>query len=361
MKKVLKIVLAVALLLTAVAGFAACSSEEEDTGIQVALLTHSPETVRDDGSFNEGAWNGISNFLTSQGLPLTDGVHWQFFSPHAADDAVRLDLIEQAINWGADVLVLPGWQWANAATEAQTVFEDAVFIILDEVPAELNSNTIAVTFAEEAAGFLAGYAAVRDGFTELGFMGGISVAPVVRFGHGFLQGAEHAANQMGLEQGAITIMYHYLMQFHPGPEVVTAAGTWFVAGTEIIFAAAGGAGSSVMTAAEANNGFVIGVDSDQSHLSPTVVISAVKALNYAVYDILTAVANDTFQGGRHIVYDASLNGVGLSMGSSQLSTFNQTMHDSILSDLVAGRVSVSNSQDMDEILGMIDLVTVVIP
>ena len=366
MKKVLKLILSVALLLAVAFVFTSCrdnddagTAGEADAGLRVALLTHSPETVLDDASFNEGSWNGIANFLTAQGLPLAVGEHRQFFSPHAADDAVRLDLIEQAIDWGADVLVLPGFQWENAVAEAQNMFEDANFIIIDGAPDPINSNVVSVFFAENEAGFLAGYAAVRDGFTELGFMGGHAIPPVVRFGHGFLLGAEHAANQMGLAPGSITINYHYLATFAPSPEVVTAAGAWFVAGTEVIFAAAGGAGGSVMAGAEANNGLVIGVDGDQSGQSDTVITSAMKTLDSSVYDFLTEIANGTFQGGRSVVYDASMGGVGLPIGTSRFSTFNQAMYDSLFADIAAGNVNVSGSLDMSEILAELTIVTVI--
>jgi len=359
MKKVLKIVLSAVMLFALAAAFTACSSEEEDTGMRIALITHSPETVLDDGSFNEGSWIGIGNFLTSQGLPLTPGENRQFFAPHAADDAVRINIIEQAIEWGADVIVLPGFQHADALSEAQDMFPDTTFIILDGAPTPIGDNVISVNFAENEAGFLAGYAAVREGFTELGFMGGLSIAPVQRFGHGFVLGAEHAAAQMGLAPGSITINYQYLMTFAPSPEIVTAAGAWFVTGTEVIFAAAGGAGGSVMAAAEANNGLIVAVDRDQSGYSPTVMISAIKTLDTAVYDLLTDVANDVFQGGRSVTYDASMGGVGLPMGSSRLTTFDQAMYDSLFADIVAGRVNVSGSLVMSEILDQLTIVTVI--
>ena len=367
MKKVLKLILSVALLLAVAFVFTSCNrgddepatTQDEDARIRIALIIHSPETVLDDASFNEGSWNGIANFLTSQGLPLTAGEYRQFFHPHAADDAVRLDTIEQAIEWGADVLILPGFQIINAVNEAQSMFPDVHFIVVDGEPSPINSNVLGLHFQENEAGFLAGYAAVRDGYTELGFMGGLSIPPVIRFGHGFILGAEHAANQMGLEPGSITINYHYLMTFAPGPEVVTAAGAWFVAGTEVIFAAAGGAGGSVMAAAEANNGLVIGVDGDQSGFSDTVITSAMKTMESSIAGFLTEILNGTFQGGRSVVLDASADGVGLPMATSRFNTFDQAMYDSLFADIAAGRINVSNSEDMSEILAQLTIVNVI--
>ena len=56
---------------------------------------------------------------------------------------------------------------------------------------------------------MAGYAAVKDGFTKLGFQGGMAVPEVIRYGHGFPQGAEVAAKEMGLAEGSVSMMYNY--------------------------------------------------------------------------------------------------------------------------------------------------------
>jgi len=311
----------------------------------------------DDGSFNQGAWNGITRFLNANDLPVeTNG---QFFQPTAADDAARIDLIEQAVEWGADVLVLPGFQIANAVQEAQTMFPDVTFIILDAAPDTIGNNVVAVFYAEHESGFLAGYAAVRDGFTNLGFMGGNAIPPVIRFGHGFILGAEHAAQQMGLAEGDITINYHYLGSFAPSPETATMASAWFTAGTEVIFAAAGGAGNSVMSGAEGSGGLVIGVDSDQSNQSSTVITSATKALDVSVYDMLTEIEGNNFRGGRAVTFDASMDGVGLPMNTSIFATFNQAMYQSIFSDIASGAVVVNDSLDMGDIVNALSIVNLI--
>ncbi|MCL2420584.1 MAG: BMP family ABC transporter substrate-binding protein [Defluviitaleaceae bacterium] len=328
--------------------------------VQIALIAHSPDSILDDGSFNEGAWQGIQLFLSTHGL---SGDHAQFFQPHVADDAARIDLIEAAIDGGANVLVLPGFHFESSLYEAQDLFPDTTFILLDASPrrdgvTRVENNVAAIHYAEDQAGFLAGYAAVMEGYRALGFMGGIPVPAVVRFGHGFIQGAEHAAASLGLEAGEVTISYHYLGGFAPDPAHAMAAAAWFADGTQVIFAAAGGAGFNVMSAAEGAGASTIGVDVDQAGLSPSVITSAVKGLDVSVNAMLTAFVEGRFQGGEQL-FDASINGVGLPMGSARFENFTTAQYDNVFAQLAGGSVTVSNSLVMDEILPMITLVTVV--
>ena len=322
----------------------------EPSEIQIALIAHSPDSILDDHSFNQGAWAGIQRFLSTHGLP--DG-NARFFQPHVADDVARIDMIADAIGGGANILVLPGFHFESSLYEAQDMFPDTKFILLDASPTRIEEvdgerifhvriepNVAAIHYAEEQSGFLAGYAAVMEGHRSLGFMGGIAVPAVVRFGHGFVQGAEHAAAALGLEPGEVTINYHYLGQFAPDPAFATMAASWFHGGTEVIFAAAGGAGGSVMSGAESAGGLTIGVDVDQWHLSETVITSAIKALDVSVYDMLTDFMNNRFRSGA-IRFDATNDGVGLAMGSARFENFTQAQHDAIFAQLASGAVTVN--------------------
>jgi len=319
--------------------------EDEDQAltagdIQIALVAHSPESILDDGSFNEGAWQGIQRFLSTHGL---SDDHARFFQPHSADDVARVDLVADAIAAGANIVVLPGFHFIDSSAEMQAMFPDVSFVLLDATPAGgPAANLAAIHYAEEQAGFLAGYAAVMEGYTSLGFMGGHAVPAVVRFGHGFLQGAEHAAESLGLDAGDVTVNYLYVGGFAPSPEVATTASAWFAGGTEVIFAAAGGAGFSVISGAEASGGSVIGVDVDQSGASEVVITSAMKALDVSVYDMLTDFLNGAFRGGVELMFDASVDGIGLPMGTSRFTTFTQAQYDAIFALLADGTIIVNN-------------------
>ena len=329
--------------------------------IHIALVAHSPDSILDDGSFNEGAWQGITRFLNRHGLDLD--THRSFFIPHEASTEARLDFISQAIDHGANVLVLPGFHFEESLYIAQDMFPEVNFILLDASPrnagvARVQPNVAAIHYAEEEAGFLAGYAAVMEGHRELGFMGGIAVPAVVRFGHGFIQGAEFAATALGLESGEVEINYLYLGGFAPSPDHVVTASGWFAGGTEVIFAAAGGAAGSVMTGAEASGGLVIGVDVDQSGDSDTVITSAMKALDVSVDDMLTDIMNGQFRGGIEHMFNAAINGVSLPMDTSRFQNFTQAQYDAIFAQLASGAINVNSSLTMSDIIENIELVTV---
>ena len=189
---------------------------------------------------------------------------------------------------------------------------------------------MAVKYKEEQSGYLAGYAAVKDGNTKLGFMGGMAVPAVIRFGYGFVQGADDAAAELGLD---VEIMYYYTGGFDATPEAQATAASWYENGTEVIFGCGGAVGNSVMAAAEAAGTKVIGVDVDQSGESETVITSAIKTLKNSVYEGIAAYYAGTFPGGETSIYSAENLGVGLPMESSKFDTFSPEDYDAIFYQL----------------------------
>ena len=195
-----------------------------------------------------------------------------------------------------------------------------------------------ILFQEDQAGFLAGYAVVKDGYTKLGFMGGMAVPAVIRFGYGFVQGAEFAA-----EEDAVTgleIMYNYTGAFSATPEAQSMAASWYQNGTEVIFGCGGAVGNSVMAAAQEKNARVIGVDVDQSTESETVITSAMKLLSNSVYDGVKDFYDGSFPGGRTSVFTAANNGVGLPMDTSKFEKFSQEQYDAIYKKMADGEITL---------------------
>jgi basic membrane protein A len=238
----------------------------------------------DDKSFNQGTWEGVKAYADDHGISC------QYYKPSEVSDAAYLESIALAVKGGAKVVVCPGFLFEVAIYEAQTAYPNVTFILIDGEPHtadyatfKTESNVLCIKFAEEQVGFYAGYAAVKDGFTKLGFQGGQAVPAVVKYGYGFLQGAEAAAEEMGLADGSISMMYNYSGDFAATPENQARVAGWYQGGTEIIFGCGGSIGNSVMAAAEASTGkWVIGVDVDQGGESPTVIASAMKMLGNAV-------------------------------------------------------------------------------
>jgi basic membrane protein A len=339
LKRLLLLTLALALLLPLMAG---CSEKYE-----LALVTDIG-TI-DDKSFNQGAWEGLMAYAEEHKIT------YKYYQPAEKTTASYIDTINLAVEGGAKVVVCPGFLFEPAVFQAQDLHPDVKFILLDGSPnngdyegdfqARIEDNVYSVFYAEEQAGFLAGYAAVKEGFTKLGFMGGMAVPAVVRFGYGFVQGAEYAANEMGIS--SVEIKYHYTGGFDATPEAQALAASWYNSGTEVIFACGGAVGNSVMAAAEAADKKVIGVDVDQSGESTTVITSAMKELANSVYGGLEAYYNGTFPGGQSVTLDVTVDGVGLPMENSRFAKFSQADYDAIYEKLEKGEVTLLKDTDVD--------------
>lgn len=348
MKKILSILLSCALGFSLVA--CSSSSDESSEGKEIAMITDIG-TI-DDKSFNQGTWEGIEAYAKEN-----DITH-EYYKPTEQSTDAYLAAIELAVQGGAKVVVTPGFLFEEPIYIAQDKYPDVHFILIDGYPHDAdykdyktNDNTVGIIFAEEQSGYLAGYAAVKEGYTKLGFMGGMAVPAVMRFGYGFVQGADDAAKEMNIDK--VDIKYHYTGGFDATPEVQTLASSWYTDGTEVIFACGGAVGNSVMSAAEAIDGKkVIGVDVDQSAESETVITSAMKGLSSAVQQTLEQYYNDKFPKGESLVLGADKDGVKLPMENSKFEKFTQKDYDNIFKSLAEGKIElqkddVKEATDLD--------------
>lgn len=344
MKKLLVTVLMFAMIFTMAGTFAACGGSQSDT-YELALVTDIG-TI-DDKSFNQGAWEGLVKYADE------NNITHKYYQPAEKSTEAYVDAIGLAVDGGAKVVVCPGYMFEIAVYQAQTLYPDTKFIILDGYPhesdtnytADVKDNVYSIFFKEDQAGFLAGYAAVKGGFTKLGFVGGVKVPAVVRFGIGYIQGAEYAANEMGVK--SLAIKYHYADTFSADAAVQTLAASWYNDGTQVIFAAAGGAGASVMSAAQDVDAAVIGVDVDQSSQSDTVVTSAMKDLGVAVYDGLKAYYDGKFPGGKIVYMGADVNGIGLPMDNTKIEGFTKADYEAVYAKLADGTIKVKDDIKLD--------------
>jgi len=331
MKKIYTILFALIVL------FSSCGKKES---FELALITDFGNI--DDKSFNQGAWEGLYQYASEK------NVTYKYYKPSEQGYDAYMSIIDLAIKGGAKIVVTPGVPFAAPVYASQDLYPDVNFILLDceandgkRPPVfKTNSNTVNVLYAEEQAGFLAGYAAVKDGYRDLGFIGGMAFAAVVRFGYGFIQGAEYAAQELGLAPNDVSVHYTYAGNFQPSPETQTLAASWYNSGVEVIFACGGKMGSSVMAAAEQTGKKVIGVDKDQSGESDTVITSAMKVLQYSVYSCIADYYAGRWSGGKSILFSAENDGVGLPMDTSKFRLFTKAEYDAVYKKLVSGEISV---------------------
>ena len=207
-------------------------------GIEIALVTDVGNI--DDKSFNQGAWEGVVNYAEANGKA------YDYFRPSEDSTVARVETISTAIEKGAKVVVCPGFLFEDAIWEVQSQNPDVQFLLLDGTPHNADysdftqtENVACILYQEEQAGFFAGYAAVKEGYRKLGFMGGIDVPAVIRFGYGFVQGANAAAVELGVEKD-VSVKYWYSGTFSPDDAIKTKAAGWYTDGTEVIFASGGG-------------------------------------------------------------------------------------------------------------------------
>ena len=340
MKKILAILLAAMLCLGCVA-FA-----------EKIVLVTDVGTI-DDESFNQACWQGVEAYAKA------NGVEYDYYQPQADSTDARLDAIDQAVSEGATVIVMPGYLFGEALITAQDNYSDVKFIAVDVGSGDLTydyvtyydaaPNAVCVTFAEEQAGWLAGYAAVKAGYTKLGYLGGMAVPAVIRYGYGYVQGANYAANEMGVE---IEIKYTYGGQFFGDASITAKMEGWYQTGTEVVFSCGGGIYTSAVEAAMNNNGKVIGVDVDQSYISECIITSAMKGLQNVTESILADLFEGNWDnyGGKFLTY--SLNegdyvGIPTAEGSWKLNGFTVEEYNAVVDQIKNGTIVIDNSIDVD--------------
>ncbi|MEZ4509236.1 MAG: BMP family ABC transporter substrate-binding protein, partial [Eubacteriales bacterium] len=200
-------------------------------------------------------------------------------------------------------------------------------------------------------GFLAGYAAVMDGYTKLAFLGGIDVPAVVRYGFGFVQGADYAAAKLG-NTADVSVKYWYSGAFWPTDEIKTKTAGWYTEGTQIIFSAGGGILYSAIASADEANGMLIGVDVDQASVSERIVTSAKKELEnsvkLALSDLLAngGMWSEAYAGVENKL-GAAQDCVGLPMDAAswKFSTFTLDQYNELFEMVKNGEIAISDSID----------------
>lgn len=334
MKKILSLLVVGVLAVSLVA----CKQDKKasnDSKAEIALITD-VGTI-DDKSFNQGSWEGVVEYAKAN-----NKTH-KYYKPAEKSTKAYMESIKLAIDGGAKIVVTPGFLFSEAIYDSQDKYKDVKFILIDAVPmkdnqVKISENTVSLTYAEHESGFLAGYAAVKDGNTKLGFMGGLAIPAVIKFGYGYLQGVDYAAKE---DNKDVVVDYTYLGDFGPSPDFQAKAAAWYQNGVQVIFAAAGGAGNSVMQAAKAGNNKVIGVDVDQSSESDTVITSAMKLLKKSVNDELAKIYDNKFVGGKEALLTAEQGYVGLPLETSKFTKFNKEMYDAIYKKIQSGEVKVN--------------------
>ena len=362
MKKLLAMAMAACMAFTMVAcgGAASSSASSAAASSEVASAESTTDAKTDvafvtdvgnidDQSFNQYTWQGVQDFCAANGLNAN------YYRPTEDSDAARIEQMDNAVADGAKAIVVAGYLFGSSIAEAQEKYPEVQFLALDVSAFDLGdktagANTALITYREEQAGYLAGYAAVIDGYKELGFLGGMAVPAVIRYGYGFVQGADAAAKELGVSD--VNIKYWYSGGFAATDEVKNKMDGWYSEGTEVVFACGGPVCQSCDAAAQANGGKMIGVDVDQSGQFDTVITSAMKALANSVNVALTDAMNNGWKfsetyAGKETTLGAAEDCVGLPMETSKFTAFTQEQYDTLFTAIADGSLVVDNSFDAE--------------
>ena len=379
MKKFLALMLALVMALSLVA----CGQKNQDSNgtydtdkdtdvtdvaYKVAMITDYGDIT--DQSFNQTTYEACKAFAEA------NGVDFQYFKPAGDNTADRVAMIESAVDQGYNVIVMPGYAFGAAIAETAPKFSDVKFIALDVSAGDLGegfevpANLYCAAYQEELCGYMAGYAAVKLGYKNLGFLGGMAVPAVQRYGYGFVQGVDAAAAELKLTD--VKVNYAYGNQFFGDADITAAMDTWYAGGTEIVFACGGGIYTSAVDAAKKVEGAkVIGVDVDQAAVianyaagegadaatiegyKALTVTSAMKGLYPATFDTLTdVIVNGNWEKysgkidtlGLVSADDPAANYVQIPMESTQWADgkFTQDDYKTLVKAMFDGTLTVSN-------------------
>ena len=344
----MKKILALALALCMVFAISAVSASAEAPA--VAMITDYGDIT--DQSFNQTTYEACKAFADANGLTF------QYYKPASDSDEDRSSSMEKAIDDGYTVLIMPGYAFGKAIQNVVPEYDDITFIALDvsegdigDLAADVPANLYCAVYQEELCGYMAGYAAVKLGYTKLGYLGGMAVPAVVRYGYGFVQGADAAAAELGLTD--VEIKYVYGNQFYGDSDITAYMDTWFASGTQVVFACGGGIFTSAGEAASKVGAKVIGVDVDQAgtidglYGEGMTVTSAMKGLAATVNAELQAILDGTFEGGKvdnlGLVSDVPAENFVQIAPSTQFSdSFTEADYEALVAAMNAGDVTVSN-------------------
>lgn len=360
MKKILAILLAL-LMVMALAGCGSAgtpastggdsasssgSGEQSDggasaSGAEIALVCTAGSGGINDRGFFQSTYAGIQEFCEEYGHT------YSYYETSENTIDALYETIDLAQMNGAKVICTSGGDFIGMMEDVFAAYPDLYFVCNEISFTTPGENAVDYLFEAQQAGFLAGVAAVYEGYTDIGIMCGMQIRPNHLAGFGFVQGVNYAANKLGVE--GITVKYWYTNSFEPSADIQAYAAAWYQDGTELIAAFCGGAAPSIWAAAEANDGLCMGCDIDQYYESDVIITSFLKNVNVSTVAGLEAWEKGEFPGGEIINFGVAEGGVGLAMEHSKMVNFTQEVYDEYVEMLINDTDGVNSSLiDPDE-------------
>ena len=263
-----------------------------------------------------------------------------------ADNQANLTAMYEAADKGADMIITAGDFIDNMVTVAEE-YPEISFLMVNE-KMEGYDNVYAIDFSTSQAGFLAGIAAAdvasqglegTSGNKTVGFIGGMDEVTVIEeFFIGYIQGVKYYDPET-------TVVYNYVGDWgNPDKGRTQALAQYNDMNADVIFACAGGSGNGVHQAASEVGKYVIGVDSDQSSIAPnTVLTSAMKRVDNAVYEAVQELIDGTLEGGVK-TFDLAAGGVDIAPSQDLISEDVIAAVDEVKEKIISGDVVVPDNK-----------------
>ncbi|MHC1683378.1 MAG: BMP family protein [Clostridiaceae bacterium] len=331
------------------------STTKKSEKTKVGMVTDSG-TI-DDKSFNQGTWEGIKKYESDKST-----IDTKYLKPSGEQETDYTNAINDLVDSGYKLVVTPGFKFETAVNKAADDHKDTTFVLIDGSTHIKDSfdfvkhdNVVCVFFNEHEAGFLAGVSSALSTKTgKLGFIGGMKIPPVERFGVGYKAGVAYANKNLGTKAEVVDYIFEGSFNNLAGGKTLAAG--MYNKGIDIIFAAAGGTGTGAFNEAKdraekGENVFVVGVDVDQyeagkiSNGKSVTLTSAMKRIDVAAYDYIDAKLNDKFPGGEIITLSLKENGVGLPEKNPNLSDDTVKKVDEAKKAIVDGKVTVPKTEE----------------
>ena len=299
LKKLFAVGLAAVMMSSLLVG---CSSKTESNEDVYKIGMISDTGGVNDESFNQSTWEGLQQAQEKYGK---DKVQVKYVE--SSQEADYTPNIETFVEEDLDLIIGVGYKMAGAIEEASKNYPDVQFAIIDHSYEKQPENVTSLIYEDNTAAYLAGLVAAKKTETnKVAFIGGIKSATLDKFEYGFRAGVK-AANPN------CELTVRYLNSFSDSALAKSVANQMHKDGVDVIYTAAGAAGTGAIEAAKENNKMAIGVDVDQSPLAPDNIISStMKNVNVSIVNLVGEILEDNYQGGQVIVNTLASGGVGLS-------------------------------------------------
>ncbi|TLQ44132.1 BMP family lipoprotein [Streptomyces marianii] len=299
---------------------------------------------RGDQSFNDAAYAGLAK--AEKELDVTGAEAEPSEGEGDPDKVQRLTSLARA---GNNPVIGVGFAYAPAIAEVAPKFPNTTFGLIDDT-SKTGKNIANLVFNEEQGSYLAGVAAAKvTKSNTVGFIGGVEVPLIKKFEAGFVQGVKDTNKNVNVKVQYLTQPPDFGGFSKPDLGKAAAQGQ-LDAGADVIYAAAGLAGSGSIEAAAKAKKWAIGVDSDQykqrglAQYQDYILTSVTKDVSGAVYNLIKSVKDGKPQSGE-VRYGLDKGGVGLATSNPAFTKMTEVTAaiDKAKADIIAGKVTVKTA------------------